>query len=96
MESRRTVGDFRQKLAQLFEDPDAVPLEEMKQWRPAIQLTASRGIPDDSDVGCLERTAIEDIEPMCLEFKRPRVRRESGWNFLRRWRDKDGQKRQNC
>jgi hypothetical protein len=74
MTSRRTLSDFRQKLAQLFEDPDALPPEELNQWRASAQSP-----PPDPDIGCLDHPT---IEPSCLTFKSPHKPRESHPSIL--------------
>jgi hypothetical protein len=93
MEGRRTVGDFHRKLAQLFEDPDAVPIEEMSQWRAPVAHPRPRNPDDDPDVGCIERPTTNDIEATCMPFKYQRKRRDAHSSFLpaffRRFRDRD-------
>jgi hypothetical protein len=70
MGSARTLADFRQKLAELFEDPDAVPPDEMNQWQTP---------PTDPHVGCLEGA---DIEPSCITFRSSLKRGEQQSSFL--------------
>jgi hypothetical protein len=74
MTSRRTLSDFRQKLAQLFEDPDVLTPEELSQWRAPAPTP-----PPDSHIGCLDHPT---IEPACLTFKSPHKPRESHPSIL--------------